>query len=130
MPIITIRKPNMNTPSYYILYNVFNPPHITIDDVNMYYSNTHIFYIEDEICEMNIDSDISDSNNSMKVSSEESNKMSIDGDNNDEQIQEKIKDIYYKINSVQNSFTFNYGDIIEFPNGIMYFYHTPCIKIN
>ncbi len=130
MPFITIRKPNIYTPSYYVLTNSFSPPNITVDEVNTYYTTTHMYYIKEDITMMDIDSDKSESNKSMQIS-EESDKMSVDTtDSEANRVQEKLKDIYYQINSVQNSFTLNYGDIVEFPNGKMYFYHTPCIKIN
>ena len=120
MTFITIRKPNTYTPSYYVLTNVFNPPHITVDEVNTYYTTLHMFYIKDDMM-MDIDSD----------KSEQSDIMSVDTtDSEANRVQEKLKDIYYRINSVENCFTLNYGDIVEFPNGKMYFYHTPCIKIN
>ena len=136
MTFITIRKANMWTPAYYKLTNVFSPPYVTTNDILNYYTTIHEFYIEDEICEMNIDLDLSDSNKSMQTSSDdnsnENDKMSVDINvNSDKEIQEKLKEIYYQINSVVNgSFTLNYGDIIEFPTGQMYFYHTSCIKIN
>ena len=139
MSIITIRKANLRTPSYYKLTNVFNPPHITVNDVLTYYNIYHEFYIEDDIyydthdniydnadednCDMNIDSDSNKSN-----ISNISMQISSDGDINIEQ--EKLEKIYYQINSVVNGFTLNHGDIIEFPNGQMYFYHNPCIRIN
>ncbi len=146
MCFITIRKANAWTPSYYILTNVFNPPHITVNDVNDYYTITYKFYLRDEFYEMSVDSDLSESNKSMQISSDENDKMSVDNcnddndndniivdnnDNNDNEIQERLKNIYYQINSVVNgSFTLNHGDIIEFPSGEMYFYNIPCIRIN
>jgi hypothetical protein len=129
MSFITIRKPSMWTPSYYKLTNVFNPPHVTVNDVMNYYTIVHEFYIEDESCEMVVDSENSESNTSMQISSDENDKMSVDTNANDK-MQEKLVKIYYQINSVVNGFTLNFGDIVEFPNGQMYFYHTPCIKIN
>ncbi len=137
MSFVLIRKPSMWTPSYYKLSNVFNPPHITVRDVMDYYTIVYEFYIEDDFCEMNIDSDLSESNKSMQTSSDENDKMIIDTVNNsdkfnnDEIMQKKLKEIYYQVNSVVNaSFLLTYGDIIEFPTGQMYFYHIPCIKIN
>lgn len=129
MSIITIRKPSMYTPTYYKLTNVFSPPYITVNDVMNYYTTLHEFYIEDESCEMIVDSENSESNSSMQISSDENDIMSVDTNVN-EKMQEKLVKIYYQINSVVNGFTLNYGDIVEFPNGQMYFYHTPCIKIN
>ncbi len=130
MSFLKIRKPSMWTPSYYKLTNVFNPPHMTVNDVMNYYNILHEFYIEDESCEMIVDSENSESNTSMQISSDENDKMSVDTNANDK-MQEKLVKIYYQINSVQNgSFTLNHGDIVEFPNGQMYFYHTPCIRIN
>ncbi len=129
MSIISIRKPSMWTPSYYKLTNVFNPPHVTVNDIMNYYNIVHEFYIEDEICEMNVDSENSESNTSMQISSDENDKMSVDTNVN-EKMQEKLEKLYYQINSVVNGFSLTHGDIIEFPNGQMYFYHTPCIRIN
>jgi hypothetical protein len=65
----------------------------------------------------------------MQISSDENDKMSVDTNVN-EKMQEKLEKLYYQINSVVNGFSLTHGDIIEFPNGQMYFYHTPCIRIN
>ena len=145
MSFITIRKPSMWTPPYYKLTNIFSPPFMTTDDILNYYTTQHEFYIQDEDdvntnvdmnvdmnIDTNVDSDLSESNKSMQTSSDEmseNDKMSVDTSVSYE-IQEKLKEIYNKINSVKNGFTLNYGDIVELPTGQMYFYHTPCIRIN
>jgi hypothetical protein len=119
----------MWTPSYYKLTNVFNPPRVTVNDVMNYYTIVHEFYIEDENYEMNVDSENSESNASMQISSDENDKMSVDINVNDK-MQEKLEKLYYQINSVVNGFSLKHGDIVEFPNEQMYFYHNPCIRIN
>ncbi len=125
MMLITIRKPCLSTPSYYKLTNVFNPPHITIDDIMNYYNIIHTFYIQDDELDINNDEMVIDSDKS-----NENNIMNVDIYENNNHTQEKLKQIYYRINSVQNGFPLNFGDIIEFPDNTMYFYHIPCIRIN